>query len=309
VLAIIDSRGDAETPWRGKAIVMHGAYVSDAHGGKSLNSIDIWRDGREEKLEVDSLGMSGGFSPVIHLAGHRGGKPVWSDEHSAFLAPSGIKGLVVAGSAVGIHRIAAALQSSSSATQALGALSICGIASSAPQVDDDYSLASAPLFTVPGVTTKAFVDYQNDVARSDLDLAVREGYGHVELAKRYTTNGMATDQGKLSNVNAIGLIAEARRISPGAVGTTTFRPFYTPVSFGAPAGASHGKHFQPVRKSPLHACAQKSGAVFVETELWYRSSRSLAPAIKPSATTSTAKCSILAPMPEFAPQIKKTTAP
>lgn len=119
---------------------------------------------------------------------------------------------------------------------------------------------------------KAFVDYQNDVHSKDLGLAVKEGYGHVELAKRYTTNGMATDQGKLSNTNAIGLLAEARGISPAEVGTTTFRPFYTPVSFGALTGTAHGSHFQPVRKSPLHEWAKKNGAVFVETGLWYRSS-------------------------------------
>ncbi len=118
---------------------------------------------------------------------------------------------------------------------------------------------------------KAFVDFQNDVHLKDLGLAVREGYGHVELAKRYTTNGMATDQGKLSNVNAIGILAEARGVSPGAVGTTTYRPFYTPVSFGALAGHSVGRHFQPVRKSPLHGWAEQQGARFVETGLWYRS--------------------------------------
>ena len=129
-----------------------------------------------------------------------------------------------------------------------------------------------PLWSIPGVKGKAFVDFQNDVHRNDLKLAAQEGYGHVELAKRYTTNGMATDQGKLSNVNAIGLLAEARGISPAEVGTTTFRPFYTPVSFGALTGASKGKHFQPVRKSPLHDWAEKNGAVFVETGLWYRSS-------------------------------------
>ena len=119
---------------------------------------------------------------------------------------------------------------------------------------------------------RPFVDYQNDVHLKDLGLAVSEGYGHVELAKRYTTNGMATDQGKLSNINAIGILAEARKVSPADVGTTTFRPFYTPLSFGALTGASKGKHFQPVRKSPLHDWAKKNGAVFVETGLWYRSS-------------------------------------
>jgi sarcosine oxidase subunit alpha len=272
VAAIIDSRADAATSWNGKATVMRGACVSDAHGGKSLKSIDVWGDGRKERLDVDSLAMAGGFSPIIHLACHRGDKPIWSDQHAAFLAPADLKGLIVAGSAAGIHGIAAAMQSGAqAAAQALAALDINGAAFSMPPVIGDCTLDGAPLFTVPGVTTKAFVDYQNDVARSDLDLAVREGYGDVELAKR-STNGMATDQGKLSNVNAIGLLAEARRTSPATVGTTTFRPFYTPVSFGALAGASHGKHFQPVRKSPLHGWAEKNGAVFVETGLWYRSS-------------------------------------
>ena len=119
---------------------------------------------------------------------------------------------------------------------------------------------------------KAFVDFQNDVRVDDLALAVREGYDHVELAKRYTTNGMATDQGKLSNINAIGILAEARGVSPAAVGTTTFRPFYTPVSFGALAGHHRGHAFQPVRRSPLDAWAQRHGAVFVEAGLWMRSS-------------------------------------
>jgi sarcosine oxidase gamma subunit len=130
---------------------------------------------------------------------------------------------------------------------------------------------SRPLWSIPGIKSKAFVDYQNDVHTKDLRLAVQEGYGDVELAKRYTTNGMATDQGKLSNVNAIGLLAEARGTTPDAIGTTTFRPFYTPVSFGALTGTAHGKHFRPVRKSPLHDWAARNGATFVETGLWYRS--------------------------------------
>lgn len=141
------------------------------------------------------------------------------------------------------------------------------------KVESEEGIRSpAPLWSIPGIKDKAFVDFQNDVHLKDIGLAVREGYSHVELAKRYTTSGMATDQGKLSNVNAIGLIAKARGVSPAEVGTTTFRPFYTPVSFGALTGAHTGHHFQPVRKSPLHDWAKKHGAVFVETGLWYRSS-------------------------------------
>ncbi|MEE4236761.1 MAG: glycine cleavage T C-terminal barrel domain-containing protein, partial [Anderseniella sp.] len=119
---------------------------------------------------------------------------------------------------------------------------------------------------------KAFVDYQNDVSAKDLPLAAREGYDHIELAKRYTTSGMATDQGKLGNVNAIGILAEATGKPISEIGTTTFRPFYTPVSFGALGGQHVGSHFQPVRRSPLHGWAEKLGAAFVETGQWYRSS-------------------------------------
>ncbi len=240
---------------------------------QGADGIDLWREGQTERLEVDALAVSGGFSPVIHLACHRGGKPAWSDAHGAFLAPVGLKGLTLAGAAAGESGLAACLASGAqSAQEVLARLGFSSPAFTGTMIEEAYPAPPAkPLFTIPGVKTKAFVDFQNDVARSDLGLAVQEGYGHVELAKRYTTNGMATDQGKLSNINAIGLLAEARHLSPAEVGTTTFRPFYTPVSFGALAGTSHGKHFQPVRKSPLHDWAAKNGATFVETGLWYRS--------------------------------------
>jgi sarcosine oxidase subunit alpha len=107
---------------------------------------------------------------------------------------------------------------------------------------------------------------------ADLGLALREGYGHVEHAKRYTTSGMATDQGKLGNVNASAILASMQGLSPKDTGTTTFRPFYTPVTFGALAGASRFGQASPVRMSPLHGWAKKNGAVMVEAGLWYRSS-------------------------------------
>ncbi|ACM38818.1 MULTISPECIES: sarcosine oxidase subunit alpha [Rhizobium/Agrobacterium group] len=273
VTALIDSRRDATIAYQGKARLVRGGLVSNVYGGKSVEGLDLWREGQLERLEVDSLAMSGGFSPIIHLACHRGGKPRWSDEHSAFLAPEGLNNLVLAGSASGVFGIVASMASGfEQAKQALTALGFTIQTLDMPSVEGDIIPTPAkPVWSIPGIKTKAFVDFQNDVHTKDLGLAVQEGYGHVELAKRYTTNGMATDQGKLSNVNAIGLLAEARRVSPAEVGTTTFRPFYTPVSFGALAGTSHGKHFQPVRKSPLHDWAAKNGATFVETGLWYRS--------------------------------------
>ncbi|MBS9721445.1 sarcosine oxidase subunit alpha family protein [Tianweitania sp. BSSL-BM11] len=269
--AIIDSRADGPA-YSGQARIIRNAVVTDAFGGKSLTSIRIKHDGRFETMDVDALGMSGGFSPVIHLALHRGGKAQWSDERAAFLAPDDLKGIALAGSVTGAGNIAESVAQGS--TQAAGLASMMGKSAAAMSASVEGEMEnrpSRPLWFIPDVIGKAFVDFQNDVHRADLKLAAQEGYGHVELAKRYTTNGMATDQGKLSNVNAIGLLAQARGLSPAEVGTTTFRPFYTPVSFGALSGASKGKHFQPVRKSPLHDWAAKHGAVFVDTGLWYRS--------------------------------------
>lgn len=138
-------------------------------------------------------------------------------------------------------------------------------------MEGEYDPAFAPVWYVPGAKDKAFVDFQNDVAVSDLGLAQREGFGHIEHTKRYTTAGMATDQGKLGGINTVGIVAGMRGVSPAEIGTTTFRPFYTPVSFGALAGTARGEHAAPVRTSPLHDWAKKNGATFVEAGLWHRS--------------------------------------
>jgi sarcosine oxidase subunit alpha len=273
-VVVVDSRRDAAIAFKGNGRLAQGGFVANVSGSKRVEAVEIWREGQTERIAVDSVAMSGGFSPVIHLACHRGGKPRWSDDHAAFMAPDGLADLQIAGGAAGLSGIGAAMDSArKAADQALAELGMSTPILDLPLIEGDgLSAPARPLWSIPGIKAKAFVDFQNDVHVKDLGLAVREGYGHVELAKRYTTNGMATDQGKLSNVNAIGLLAEARRISPADVGTTTFRPFYTPVSFGALAGASVGKHFQPVRKSPLHDWAARRGATFVETGLWYRSS-------------------------------------
>lgn len=272
--AIIDSRPDAgQSTEFGTTRVLTGTVVNDAQGGKKLSSIRITKDGRSETLQVDALAMAGGFSPIIHLACHRGARPVWSDDKSCFLAPEGLHGLALAGSVNSTDGIQTSLMEGAGKAAALvESLGFKPTAEEFGLVEGDLACPpSRPLWSIPGIKGKAFVDYQNDVHTKDLRLAVQEGYGDVELAKRYTTNGMATDQGKLSNVNAIGLLAEARGTTPDAIGTTTFRPFYTPVSFGALTGTSHGRHFRPVRKSPLHDWAAKNGATFVETGLWYRS--------------------------------------
>ncbi len=266
VAAIIDPRTEGAA-WNGRARLRSGAVVEGTRGGKALSGISIRWNGGSETIAADALAMSGGFNPVIALACHRGAKPVWSEAHGAFLAPE-VEGLTLAGAAAGIAGLADCLADGAKAAASLG---YAGEA--APAVEGAPGTAQGkPLWAVKAPKGKAFLDYQNDVHLKDIKLAKAEGYGHVELAKRYTTTGMATDQGKLSNVNAIGVLAELRGVSPAEVGTTTFRPYYTPVAFGALTGMHRGSHFQPVRKSPLHGWAEKNGAKFVETGLWYRSS-------------------------------------
>lgn len=269
VAAIIDPNTDTP-PWHGHAQVWSNAVVRDTVGSKHVSGLEIASAGSTQTIAVDALAMSGGWSPVIHLACHRGAKPVWSDRLAAFLAPQVQQGLTIAGAAAGVQSTDACLADASS--KAARICSELGLPAAAPAfaLPGDAPRTFQPLWFVNGAKKKAFVDFQNDVQTEDLGLATREGYGHVELAKRYTTTGMATDQGKLSNINAIGILSALRGFSPAQIGTTTFRPFYTPVSFGALTGAASGARFQPVRKSPLHDWARKHGAEFVETGLWHR---------------------------------------
>ncbi len=270
VAALIDSR-PAVSGMSAATRTIPGGLVTRTFGGKRLKGVEILSNGKYERVGVDALAMSGGYTPIINLACQRGGRPIWNEGLQAFLAPE-TDGLAVAGSAAGVYGLADCLRDGiEKGKAALGELGIKPARFDPPKTTEEAGTGFKALWHVKESRSKAFVDFQNDVAVSDLGLAVREGYGHIEHAKRYTTTGMATDQGKLSNLNAIGIVAEARGKSPAEIGTTTFRPFYTPVSFGAIVGANREKHFQPVRKSPLHGWAEANGAVFVEAGQWYRS--------------------------------------
>ncbi|MFT4182054.1 MAG: sarcosine oxidase subunit alpha family protein [Rhizobium sp.] len=272
IAAIIDTRAASGDVAPEGVRIIHGGTVQATKGRHRISGVIADRGGLDEFVACDALAMSGGWSPIIHLACQRGAKPVWSDEKQAFLAPTVGGALEIAGAAAGVERVSGCLADGAAKAR----LVIEGLGHKAheaemPEVEGDYDPSFSAIWHLPGARDKAFVDFQNDVHTKDLGLALREGFGHAEHAKRYTTGGMATDQGKLGNVNAAGIIAGMRGISPAAVGTTTFRPFYTPVSFGAMAGTSRDKHAKPVRESPLHGWAKKNGAVFVESGLWYRS--------------------------------------
>ncbi len=268
VEVIIDSRADASADAAGIP-VLKGRTVADATPGKIVSAVEL---SNHTTIACDTLAMSGGWSPIVNLMCHKGARPIWNDKLQAFLPPEIGPELVAAGSANGAMMLSQCL--SEGAEKAAKAMSDLGFKTKALAVPKcrDETYASAALWWVKGGHGKAFVDYQNDVTPKDLPLAAREGYSSIELAKRYTTAGMATDQGKLGNVNAIAILAEAQGKTISQIGTTTFRPFYTPVPFAAFVGPYTGHHFMPVRKTPLHEWAEEQGAVFVETGLWLRSS-------------------------------------
>ncbi|TWF54889.1 sarcosine oxidase subunit alpha family protein [Neorhizobium alkalisoli] len=273
IAAIVDARAASEdvVP-AGVRVIRNGAVVA-TKGRKRIDGLVVERAGFQEEISCDALAMAGGWSPIVHLMCQRGQKPVWSEEKQAFMAPDVGSAFVAAGSAAGTDTVSAALRDGAAKASAFARdLGFAAYEANIPDVEGEYDASFAPLWYVPGAKDKAFVDFQNDVHVSDLGIAQREAFRHIEHTKRYTTAGMATDQGKLGNVNTIGIVAGMRGVSPAEIGTTTFRPFYTPVSFGALAGASRGEHAAPTRTSPLHGWAKKNGATFVEAGLWYRSS-------------------------------------
>jgi sarcosine oxidase subunit alpha len=267
VEAIIDSRKESKAYSSGIPVVR--GLVAGVTGGKGIKGVELTD---HTYIPCDALAMSGGWSPIVNLLCHRGGRPRWEEKLAAFLPPHPGSRFAAAGAAQGQMLLSQCL--ADGARQSAQLLKDAGITAKLPPIPKcrDEAYAITPLWWVKDSAGKAFIDYQNDVTTKDLPLAAREGYREVELAKRYTTTGMATDQGKLGNVNAIALLAEATGKSIEQVGTTTFRPYYTPVSFGAFAGPFVGHHFQPIRKTPLHDWAEEQGAVFVETGLWLRSS-------------------------------------
>ncbi len=252
------------------ALYVHGIIdgVNGAHGIKSVRLKD--HHGSATLIDCDLLAVSGGWNPALNLTTHLGGKPSW-DEALSCLVPGDLPpGMRVAGAAAGQSSLQACLASG----EAAGAESAkaCGFSPSAPSrpAPAEEGGPATPVWYVQSRSGKAFVDFQNDVAASDVKLAAREGFRVPDHVKRYTTLGMATDQGKTSNLNGAAVLAETTGRHLGAVGSTTFRPPFTPVAIGVLAGHHRGKDFRPTRLPPSHAWAEEQGAVFVEVGAWMR---------------------------------------
>ncbi len=273
VCAVIDARPEHALPADRSRIgqVLADAQVIGTRGWHGLQKVVVATRFGETTIAADVLAVCGGWNPTLALTCHRGGKPVWNDDIAAFVpGPAVPKDMTVVGAAGGTLSLAGAL--AEGARAGAEAASLCGGNAATipvPQASDD-KFQIAPLWHVKNSRGKAFVDLQNDVTVKDIALARQEGFRAVEHLKRYTTLGMATDQGKTANVIGLAIMAELSGRSIPETGTTVFRPPFIPVSIGAFAGNATAKNFRPTRLPPSHRFAQEQGAAFVEAGLWLR---------------------------------------
>jgi len=283
IAAIADLRAEAAGPLpdaarRAGINVLPGSTVVGTEGDLRVKGIALGavRDGsvqRTEHIACDVVLMSGGHTPSVHLFSQSRGKLQWSEDLRAFIPGQAAERSQSAGACRGIFALDAVLADGAAA--AINATSGAGHdrPARAMTVETVPRRAIAYLGALPqphSSRDKSFVDWQHDVTTRDLELATREGFQSIEHVKRYTTTGMATDQGKTSNLNAMAIVASNLGIAIPKVGLTTFRMPYTPVTFGSLAGTSRGDLFDPVRKTPMHAWAEAKGAVFENVGLWKR---------------------------------------
>ena len=270
VVAVVDTRPQATA--LGDYEILAGAQVVGTKGRLGIRRVEVrLASGEIRRIDCGALGVSGGWNPNVHLTCHQRSRPEWREDIAAFVpGPDGPVGLSVAGAAAGLFSTASALSSGSgAAVAALGDLGINARAERQPETED-ATPSITPFWHVTGGKGRAWLDQQNDVTVKDVKLAHQENFRSVEHLKRYTTLGMATDQGKTSNLGGLAVMAELTGQTIAETGTTIFRPPYTPVALGVLAGRARGKEFRPVRKTPSHKWAEEQGAVFVEVGMWLR---------------------------------------
>jgi methylglutamate dehydrogenase subunit C len=250
--------------------IFAGAVIREIKG-RSVRAVEILTaDGVIRRIDADLVAVSGGWNPSIGLASNLGARPAWSDDIHGFVPGSMPPGMRVAGAAAGQLSLGAALAGASGAAQAIVSdLGFPQPQSTTPRSSDDPADIT-PLWHVASRKAKAFVDFQHDVTVADIDLAASEGFVSVEHLKRYTTLGMATDQGKTSQLNGHALLAAATGKTIAEAGTVLSRPPYQPVAIGVFAGHHREAHFRPERRTASHDWAVSRGATFVDAGLWKR---------------------------------------
>jgi sarcosine oxidase subunit alpha len=265
--------------------VLPGHGVISAAGSKRVTGVDVatlnpaasgYQDSPRH-LKCDLLLMSGGWNPAVHLFSQSRGKLEFDPSRACFVPGESVQAERSAGACNGTFNLAFCLSEGREAGKAAAAAAgfRSKSSSSSPKAESSPETPIRAVWRMPpkdprGLYNKHFVDFQNDVTAADVDLAYREGYRSVEHLKRYTTMGMGTDQGKTSNINALAILAEISNADIPTVGTTTFRPPYTPATFGALAGRDVGELADPVRMTPMHQWHVAQGARFEDVGQWKR---------------------------------------
>ena len=280
-VVLVDIRGEGDcgrevAELRGLGCeVLTGHSVVGSQGRKRVSGLIVapvdaqGKIGARRVLDCDCVGMSGGWTPSAHLFSQSRGKLRFEPSIDGFLPSTAAQAVRSAGAANGAYDLAACLAEGFAAGAAAAGASGERRFAASPTRTGFQPTRVLPTDADPN-RVKAFIDFQNDVTAKDIKLAVREGFESVEHVKRYTTTGMATDQGKTSNMNALALLGETLNKPIPDVGTTTFRPPYTPVTFGALVGPARHALFDPLRKTPIDDWAAEHGAAFEPVSLWRR---------------------------------------
>ena len=288
-VTIVDSRQEGAAALADQAHaegipVMTGSIITNARGSRRVRSVDVvqWdgnadsRVAQPRSMECDLLAASGGWSPAVHLHSQSGGRNTWDDEHHCFVPGESVQESVSAGSCNGTWSFDECFAEGAEAGRLAASQCNLGIAPvELPATESIEHNAIEALWRVPARKDpdrcpKQFIDYQIDATVADVRLAIREGYRNVEHVKRYTAMGFGTDQGKLGNINGMAVVAECLGKTIPEVGTTSFRPAYTPVTFGACAGEGVGNLYDPVRKTAIHEWHANAGSPMEIVGQWLR---------------------------------------
>ena len=283
---VLDTRSnpDSEIIYEAKRMgidIRFSYVVIAAKGYKKVKSAEIAKISKDKKdlgqienINCDCICVSGFWTPTIHLASQSGNKTKFNKDIDAFVPGLSKQKETTVGSASGIFTLEETLKSSfETGYQLSKKITNNNNKVKVPTVVEKKYTAHDKFWCVPlpkGKKYKRFIDFQNDVAVTDIELALREGYRSIEHVKRYTTLGMATDQGKTSNLNGLQLVSNIENKIVPEVGHTTFRPPYAPVTIGTIVGREIGQHSKPTRKSPMHLWHEKNNAVFVDAGVWLR---------------------------------------
>lgn len=289
VSAVVDTRanvqGQCVEDMHARGIrVITGSAIIEVHGSKRVKAVTVAPidesgsnvAGPSSRWDVDTVASSGGWSPVVHLSCHTGSKPVWNEEAIGFVPGATLQKQLTAGGINGCYETHLVLSEGVAAgQQALAELDMAAASIDVPSAEQHERTPAMALFLVPhkkpvSRAPKQFVDYQNDVTAGAIDLACREGFQSIEHIKRYTALGFGTDQGKTGNINGVAIAAKVQNKSMSEIGTTMFRPNYTPITFGAIAGRDVGELFDPKRYTAMHPWHIANGAKFEDVGQWKR---------------------------------------